>query len=190
MPRSHHSSRRRPTSRSAGERPRAPYYMAGSSMLYGRPFRKYLHHRRRRDNLIAGTRKTSSLTSASTKPHSRPFCKHLHCHRRRDNLIADTRKTSSPTSAPSMPYGRPCCQHLHRQLSSTQGTTPDGLYHRWRQRLGPHHRHKRLQPHHFVRTAFLKTLAKLATVLVGECVNTRLVPFRSLTSLQRSAGSL
>ena len=28
MPRSHHSSRRRRTSRSAGERPRTPYYMA------------------------------------------------------------------------------------------------------------------------------------------------------------------
>jgi hypothetical protein len=44
-----------------------------------------------------------------------------------------------------------------------------GQYHRWRQRLGPHRRHK---PNHFVRGANLKTLAKLATVLVGECVNT------------------
>ena len=89
--------------------------------------------------------------------HGRPHRQHLHCHCRRDNLIAGTRKTSSPTSAPSMPYGRSCRQHLHRQLSSTHGTTPDGLYHRWRQRLGPHRQHKRLlQPHHFVHGAFLK----------------------------------
>ena len=112
-------------------------------------------------------------TSAPSMPYGRSHRQHLHHHRRRDKIIAGTQKTSSPTSAPSMPYGQPCRQHLHRQLSSNHGTTPDGLYHRWRQRLGPHrHQHELLQPYHFVHGAFLKTLAKLATVLVGECINT------------------
>ena len=141
-------------------------------MPYGRPFCQHRHRHRRRDKIIAGTQKTPLPKSAPSMPYGRPFRQHLHRHRRRDTLISDTRKTLSPTSAPSMPYGQPCRQHLHHQLSSTHGTTPDGLYHRWRQRLGPHHRHERLQPYHFVHGAFLKTLAKLATVLVGECVNT------------------
>ena len=114
---------------------------------------------------ITGTRKTSLpklvpstslLTSAPLMPYGQPFPQHLYCHRHRDNLIAVKWKTSWPTSAPLMLY----------------------------QRIGPHRRYKSLQPHHFVYEAFLKTLAKLATVLVGECVNTRLVPFCSFTSLQ------
>ena len=46
LPRSHQSSRRRRTSRSAGERPRAPYYMAQSTLKNGflikfvEPYRK------------------------------------------------------------------------------------------------------------------------------------------------------
>ena len=147
---------------------------------YGWPFHHHLRHHRRRDNLSTGTRKTSLPTSAPLMPYSRSFPKHLHRHRRRDKLIASMQKTSSP-------YGRSCCQHLHRQLSSTHQSMLRGQYHRWRQCLGPHHRHK---PNQFVHGAYLKTLSKLETVLVGECVNTRLVPFRSLTSLQRSAGSL
>ena len=178
-----------PTSTSS-ELPQRSSPTSAPSMPYGRPFRQHRHRHRRRDKIIAGTQKTTLPKSAPSMPYGRPFRQHLHHHRRRDTLITDTRKTSSPTSVSSMPYGRPCRQPLHRQLSSTHGTTPDGLYHRWRQRLGPHHRHELLQPYHFVHGAFLKTLAKLATVLVGEGVNTRLVPFRSLTSLQRSAGSL
>jgi hypothetical protein len=60
---------------------------------------------------------------------------------------------------------------------STHQSIPHGQYHCWHQRLGPHCQHKRLQPHHFVHGDFLKTLAEFATVLVGECVNTNLVPF-------------
>ena len=130
-------------------------------MLYGRPFHHHLRHHCRRDNLIAGTRKTSSPTSAPSMLHSLPFRQHLHRHRRRDKFIASTRITSSP-------IGRSRRQHLHRQLLSTHQSMLRGQYHRWRQRLGPHRRHK---PNHFVHGAFIKTLAKLATVLVGECVN-------------------
>ena len=164
-----------------------PLPTSAPSMLYGQPFHHHLHYHRRRDNLIAGTHKTSSPTSAPSMPYSQPLRQHLHRHRRRDKLIASMRKTSSPTSAPTMLYGRSRCQHLYRQLLSTQQSMLRGQYHRWRQRLRPHRRHK---PNQFVHGANLKTLAKLATVLVGECVNTRLVPFRSLTSLQWSAGSL
>jgi hypothetical protein len=146
-----------------------PWPTSAPSMPYGQPFHPHLRHHRRRDNHIAGKRKTSSPTSAPSMPYSRPFRQHLHCHRRRDKLIASTRKTSSPTSAPSMLYGRSICQHLHRQLSSTHQSMLRGQYHRWRQRLGPHRRQK---PNNFVHGPNLKTLAKLATVLVGECVNT------------------
>ena len=135
--------------------------------LYGRPF--HLRHHCRRDNLIAGTCKTSSPTSAPSMLHSLPFRQHLHRHRCRYKLIASTRITSMSTSAPARPYSWSRCQHLHRQLSSTRQSMLHGQYHRWRQRLGPHRRHK---PNHFVRGAFIKTLAELATVLVGECVNT------------------
>ena len=102
-------------------------------------------------------------TSTSSEPPQRPaLAPATTCP------LPDT-TNSSPTSAPSMLYGQPCCQHLHRQLLSTHQSMLRGQYHRWRQRLGPHRRQK---PNNFVHGPNLKTLAKLATVLVGECVNT------------------
>ena len=160
-----------PTSTSS-EPPQRSSPTSAPLMPHGQPCLQHPHSKCRRDNLITGMQKTSSPASPPLMPYGWPFRQHRHSHRLRDKIIAGIQKTSSPTSAPSMPYGRPCCQHLHRQMSSTHGTTPDGLYHRWRQRLGPHHRHERLQPYHFVHRAFLTTHAKLATVSVGECVNT------------------
>ena len=63
-------------------------------MPYGRPFRQHLHRHRRRDKLIAGTRKTSSPTSGSLMPYGWPFHQHLHRH---------TRNGSLPPSAPKTP---------------------------------------------------------------------------------------
>ena len=149
-------------------------------MPYSQPCLQHPHFKCRRDNLITCMQKTSLPASAPLMPYGWPFRQHRHPHRLRDKIITGIQKTSSPTSAPLVPYGQSFCQFLHRQLSSTYQSMPRWLYHRWRQRLWPYRWHEHLQHHcqhhqptcnSFVRGAFIKTLAELATVLVGECVN-------------------
>ena len=142
---------------------KTPLPTSAPLMPYGQPICQRRHRHRRRDKIISGTQKTPLQISDSPILHGWPFRQGLYRHRRRDKLIADTRKTSSLTLAPLMQCGQPCCQHLHCQPLSTHRTKPDGQYYRWCQRL---------QPHHIVHGANRKTLAKLATVLVGECVIT------------------
>ena len=168
-----------PTSTSS-EPPQRSSPTSAPLMPYGQPCLQHPHCKCRRDNLITGMQKTSSPASAPLMPYGRPFHQHRHRHRLRDKIIAGIQKTSWPTSVPMIPYDRSFRQFLHRQLLSTYQSMPRGLYHRWRQRLWPCRPQEHLQPHcqhhqptcnSYVRGAFIKTLAELATVLVGEWVN-------------------
>ena len=112
-------------------------------------------------------------------------------------MTSHTGNGSLPPSAPKTPptdaksatpnQGLPTSSTLSlASLGQTFPTSPTtvssmlyGQYHRWRQRLWPqsrqgrqpHCQHHQLTCNSFVLGTFLKTLAELATVLVGECVN-------------------